>query len=160
MRFRKFVVCILAVVLAMAAVPGSPGGTGALSVQAETLEQEIARLEQEQKDLKEKIEQLRAQHDDSLEKIDEILEQKDLIDQEIFLLNEQLALADRQIISSTALINQTSQELGWAEAALEQLQRDNAKRIRAMEKSSNMNTYWAVIFQAEDFLDLLDLYML
>lgn len=156
MKFRKLLICILVVALMMVTVPGSPGGTAALPVHAETLEQEIARLEQEQKELKAQIEELRGQHNDSLNKIDEILAQKDLIDQEIFLLNEQLGLTDRQIISSTALIAQTGQELQWAEDALEQLQKANVKRIRAMEKSSNMNTYWAVIFQAEDFLDLLD----
>lgn len=156
MKFRKLLICILAVALAIAAVPGSTGGTGALPVQASDLEEEIDQLEAEQAELEEQIEELRSQHSDSLTKVEEILAQKDLIDQEIFLLNEQLELLDRQMISTSALIAQTTLELEQAEAELKQAQDANAQRIRAMEKNSNQNTYWAVIFQAEDFIDLLD----
>ena len=159
MRFRKLCICILAVALAAAMMPGSSGGTGALPVQASAtsaLEQEIAELEAEQAELTQQIADLRAKHDASAEKVDEMLAQKELIDQEIFLLNQQLELTDQRIVSCSALIAETDMELAQAETELKQLQEENARRIRAMEKTSHSYSYWAVVFEAEDFTDLLD----
>ena len=158
MNLRKLCICILAALLAVAMVPGTSGGTGALPVQAASaLEQEIADLEKEQAELETQIQELRKQHDASAEKVDELLAQKNLIDQEIFLLVEQLELTDQRIVSCSALVAQTNGELEQAEQELKQMQARNAQRIRAMEKSSQLDTYWAVIFGAEDFIELLDM---
>lgn len=157
MNLRKIGICILAAVLAVSMMPGASGGTGALSVHASSLEQEIKQLESQQEDLKKQIEELRKQHDSSAEKVDELLEQKDLIDQEIFLLNEQLKVTEQQIVGCSELVAQADVELQDAQTELKRMQDRNAQRIRAMEKNSHSHSYWAVIFGAESFLELLDM---
>lgn len=158
MNMKKLCICILVAALTVAMVPGASGGMIALSVQASSaLEQEIAQLESQQAELQEQIDELRKQHDASAEKVDELLAQKDLLDREIFLLNEQLVVADQQIVSCSAMVAQADAQLQQAELELKQMQEKNAQRIRAMEKNSQMDTYWAVIFGAEDFIELLDM---
>ena len=85
----------------------------------------------------------------------EMVEQKNLIDQEITLLYDQVDNMNEQISTYSLLIADKQAELTAAEAKFAELTEKNKERIQAMEEDGEIS-YWSVLFQANDFPDLLD----
>lgn len=119
------------------------------------IQKEIDALQEEAEDLEEQQETLEAQLADNLEQIEEIVAQKNIIDQQIALLNEQIRNTLERIAAQNLLIADNQEQLDAALVQLEQLRTAYKARIRAMEEEGELS-YWAVIFEAESFTDLLD----
>ena len=158
MKNRKKIVSILAGVMAaimlltlllsLIPVPASAASSKEIKKQIEQLKKDKKELEAQIKDVKE---QYKANEDE----IEDIVDQKYAIDQEIVLLYEQVDNINQQISAYTLLIADQQDELDAAENRYEALNEKNKERIRAMEEDGTVS-YWAVLFKANSFSDLLD----
>lgn len=140
--------CALVVILGLLPLWGRAASSG-------EIREEISALQEEAQALAERQDALEAQLADTLEEIEDIVAQKNIIDQQIALLQEQIRNTWAQISAQNQLIADNQDALDAAKMQLEQLRAANKARIRAMEEGGSLN-YWAVIFQAESFTDLLD----
>lgn len=116
---------------------------------------QINQLEKEQSSIQAQIDQLEKQKKESYSKMEEYAEQRALVEQQVSLLNEQIDNIGEQISAYTVLIADKQVELDEAQALLDELNKKNKERIRAMEEDGDLS-YWEVLFQANSFTDLLD----
>lgn len=159
-KLKRIGISLSAAVLAVAmllalAAPVAPVVSNAAEKSSSEIQKEIDELEADKKDIQNKIDELHSQMDENMESMEAVVAQKNLIDQEIFLLYEQLVNINSQITRYRTLIADKQAELDAAQLRLEQLRERNKERIRAMEKNSG-TSYWSVIFNADNFLDMLD----
>lgn len=119
-----------------------------LQAQIDTLEAQNAAIEAEKAILEDKM----VANDGE---IDSIVAEKNNIDQQITLIYKEIDNINNQIATYSLLIADKQDELDAAEAKHAALSEKNRERIRAMEENGTLS-YWAVIFQANDFADLLD----
>jgi len=84
----------------------------------------------------------------------EVMQKKELLDQQIAVQEKEISNVESQISTYAQLITQTQAELADAqerEAAQYEL---FCRRVRAMEEEGSVS-YWAVLFKADNFSDLL-----
>ena len=143
--------CIVTLLVLLCLVMPVLGGAAS----SEEIREEINALQAEAEALEEKQAALEAQLADNLDEMKAIVAQKNIIDQQINLLNEQIRNTSARIAAQNLLIADRQDELDMARAQLDRLRTDSKARIRAMEEGGDLN-YWAVIFEAESFTDLLD----
>lgn len=159
MQRRKRLIAIVAGILVAVMVFGLLGSivptlanaaesSSEIKKQLDALKEEKEKIDATIKDLEDKL-------SDNLTEMEQIVAQKNYIDQEIFALHEQVANITDQIAVYSLLIADKQDELMAAEARLEKLTQENKERIRAMEEDGTLS-YWSVLFQANDFSDLLD----
>lgn len=159
MQRRKRLIAIVAGILVAVMVFGLLGSivptlanaaesSSEIKKQLDALKEEKEKIDATIKDLEDKL-------SDNLTEMEQIVAQKNYIDQEIFALHEQVANITDQIAVYSLLIADKQDELMAAEARLDKLTQENKERIRAMEEDGTLS-YWSVLFQANDFSDLLD----
>lgn len=119
------------------------------------IQNQINSLKNDKKKLDAKIKELEKQQSANLNEIKGIVNQKTVVEQQISLMYEQVENINDQIASYSLMIADMQEDLDAAEDRLEELNRKNKDRIRAMEEDGSLS-YWAVLFQANDFYDLLD----
>ena len=144
-------VLLFGLLLNVASVPAHAAGKQSSS---EIMEQ-IKEMQNQQKENKEEIKKLEAQLKENLTEMEAIVAQKNIIDQEIFLLHAQVTNTNNMISAYNVLIADKQAELSKAQEKLTQLNEKNKERIRAMEEEGPLS-YWAVLFKANSFSDLLD----
>lgn len=83
-----------------------------------------------------------------------IVAQKTLLDQQINLTQQQIENTESQIAGYDVLLSQTAYELEENQKAEAEQYELFCRRARAMEEAGT-TSYWAVIFKAESFSDLL-----
>lgn len=149
MRRLKVLLCMLLATLCMT----QPLQSEAAS--SKEIQKEIHVLEEEAEALQQQQETLEAQLADNLEQIEQIIAQKNIIDQQIAILSAQIRNTQDRIAAQNVLIADNQDQLDAARLQLEQLRAAYKDRIRAMEEEGELS-YWAVIFEAESFTDLLD----
>ena len=158
MKKKNLSLVLLAMLLAMVMVLTSMDGMFHPQISAKTSSewgQEIDRLEEEKEKLQEQMDELQAEIDANADEMAKIAAQKNLIDQEVFLLNQQILNINAQISTYSSLIADKQEELDAAQRNLEELTAQNKARIRAMEENGSIS-YWAVLFEANSFSDMLD----
>jgi len=123
------------------------------SVRAVT-QKEIDSLKDEAKDFdaekKELQQQINALENDKAT----ALAKKQLLDEQSAAMANQIAAIEQIIANYDLLIEQTKAELADAEQREEIQYERFCKRVRAMEENGTVS-YWSVLFNAEDFADLL-----
>ncbi len=144
------VALLLVLVVVFSATPAF-----AKQLSSDEIRDEIADLEKEQADLEANLKELEQQISDNRDDITDIIGQKDVIDQKVTIINTQITNINEQIAAKSLLIAAKQEELEKAEAELELLWQKYKERIRAMEEGGTVS-YWSVIFEANDFSDLLD----
>lgn len=159
MKKKKLFIAILAGLMALLlllslAVSIIPQPANAASDLSE-LEKELKELKEEKKKIDKQIAGLESQLSTNMTAMEQIVAQKNTIDQEIFMLHEQVNNINGQITAYGALIADKQAELEKAEALVEELNKKNKERIRAMEEGGDLS-YWSVVFEANSFVDLLD----
>ncbi len=154
MNKRKLGAALLALLLAVTMVFGEGPATADAASSGE-IKKQINELEEQNKELQAQIDELRGQFEATENEIVDMVNQKNLIDQEIALLHTQINLINDQISSYSLLIADKQDELDEAEVRLAELSAKNKDRIQAMEEEGSLS-YWAIIFQANSFSDLLD----
>ena len=146
---RRCFAAVLALLLALAAL------TPSLTLPAEAVNQadidalknDASDLAAQRKTLQERINALK--NDKS-----KALEQKQLLDEQVENTQAEINNVQRQIDTYTALIAQTEDELAEAERQEEAQYELFCARVRAMEERGGIS-YWAVLFRAESFTDML-----
>ena len=158
MKNRKRWVSIIAGFLVLVMVLGlitSLIPTKARAASSSEIKEQLGELKEEKKELQEKLDGIRKQYQANENEIRNLVNQKDLIDQEIGILNQQRDNVNQQLMTYSLLIADMQDELDSAEYRLKELNEKNKERIRAMEEEGKLS-YWAVLFKANSFADLLD----
>lgn len=159
MRNKKRTTAILAGIMAGIMLLSLLGGLLTTMVSAapssSSIRKEIDELEEEKAKIDAEIAGLEDQIADNMDEMEQIVAQKDLIDRQVFLLNEERTNLNAQITAYGQLVADKQDELDAAQKRLTDLNEKNRERIRAMEKNGEVS-YWSVLFQATDFMDLLD----
>ena len=158
MKKRKFFICRTALFLAAVLLVNQFAGTMPVNVRAASsseIRAQIDALEGQQAEIEAQIAELNSQLSDNLTEMQDVVAQKQLIDQEVFLLYSQITNINEQITAYGSLIADKQDELDEARAHHAELTEQNKERIRAMEEDGSLS-YWAVLFKANSFADLLD----
>ncbi len=154
MRKHKHLSAILALLLVVVTVFGMiPAEAEAAS--SSEIKKQIDEMKEQQKEIQADIKELQGQVTENENEIAALVNQKNKIDQEIGLITEQIAIINRQISAFNLLIADKQDELDAAQTHLKELNEKNKERIRAMEEEGSLS-YWAVLFKANSFSDLLD----
>lgn len=144
------VIMLLTLVITALPVPQVSAEKSATQIQ-----NEIDELERQKAELDKEISSLQAKVDENMSEIEKIMAEKDVIDQEVALLHDKMNNINDQIAVYSTMIANKQNELTEAQARLAELKEQYKDRIRAMEENGTLS-YWEVIFQANDFADLLD----
>ena len=119
------------------------------------IRKQLNKLKEEKKEITAQIDEVRGLYDANSTEIDSLISQKNAIDQEITLLHQQVDNINQQIATYAVLIADKQDELDDAQERLDYLTEKNKERIRAMEEEGKLS-YWAIVFKANSFSDLLD----
>lgn len=119
------------------------------------IKKQINQLKEDKKAIQAQMEEVQGQYEENENEILDTVNKKNTIDQEISLLFEQIELINKELSSYSLLIADKQDELDTAQARLGELNAKNKERIRAMEEDGSIS-YWAVLFKASSFSDLLD----
>ncbi len=155
---RKLFVSILAGIMALVMILGLVAGflpVPASAAHSSEIKKQLDELKEEKAEIAKEIEKLKGQIKDNQDEMSQKVQEKDLIDQEIFLKHQEISNINEQISAYSLLIADKQEEVIEAEARFNDLTEKNKERIRAMEENGAIN-YWSVLFQANDFSDLLD----
>lgn len=125
------------------------------AVTSDELKDQLVELEKEKDAISQQLSALEKEQSANLNDIESIIKRKNNIDQQVALLHAEIENVNGQIAAYSLLIADKQTELDEAEARLEALREQNKERIRAMEEGGTLS-YWAVIFEANSFFDLLD----
>ncbi len=146
----KLLSALLAVVLLFSLMPNQ-----AEAASSSVIKEQLDELKNQKSELEAEIKALQKQYQANENEILDLVSQKDIIDQEVALLTAQIQNINNQISAYSLLIADKQDELDDAQAHLAQLNEKNKERIRTMEEEGSLS-YWAVIFEASSFSDLLD----
>ena len=125
------------------------GGAGAVTQsEIDALKQEQAESQARQKELKEQLAAAEAEQSAAEDKRNLLLAQLDAINDELDNINAQIAYYD-------SAIAQKEEERKVAEANEQAQYELFCQRVRAMEEEGTVS-YWSILFNAENFSDLLD----
>ena len=154
---RKLLISILAGIMALVMILGLIAGfiPTAHAATSSELKVQLDALKEDKAEIDAKIKELRGQISENNDDMKEMVAQKDLIDQEISLLYEQESNINGQIATYSLLIADKQEQLTAAESNFAELTEQNKERIQAMEEEGTVS-YWSVLFEANDFPDLLD----
>ena len=159
MKKRKILISVMAGLLAalmlVTLIVGLLPNDASAATSSSAIKQQLDQLKEQKKDIDANIAELEGQLSANLSEMEEIVAQKNLIDQEIFALYQQEANMNEQISAYSVLIADLQRELDDAEIKLEELNKKNKERIRAIEEGGELS-YWSVLFKANDFSDFLD----
>ena len=158
MKNRKRIVAILAGVMAGIMILSlllSILPTRVFAASSSEIRKQINALQEDRKDIKNQISDLKEQYEATSDEIADMVARKNIIDQEIGLLHTEIININEQLSAYSVLIADQQEELDRAQARFDQLNEDCKTRIRAMEEEGTIS-YWAVLFKANSFSDLLD----
>lgn len=157
MKNRKKLISLLAGIMAAVMILGLIMSVipVASAESSSEIRQQITELEALQAELEYEMSALEEQYQENEDEIANLVNQKMLIDQEIALMLTEIDVVNQQIAAYNMLIADMQDELDAAQAELDRLTEENRERIRAMEEEGSLS-YWAVLFAANSFSDLLD----
>ena len=158
MKKRKLWVSVLAGFMAAVMLLSLIAGLIPTKVSAATskeIRKQLDALKEEKKEIAAQIKEVRGLYNANAGEIEDLVSQKDAIDLEIKLLHEQVDNINQQISAYATMIADMQDDLDDAQRRLQTLNQKNKERIRAMEEEGKLS-YWAIIFKANDFADLLD----
>lgn len=148
--WRSFGAFLLAAVMLVTMVP-----RWTYAQTSEEIQEQIDELKEQEADLQDQMQVLEEQLEQNFSDMRQMVQQKDVLDQQIFLLQMQLKNTEAQIQAFSQLIADKQDALEEAQAKYADLSEKYKQRIRAMEEAGTLS-YWAVLFRANSFADLLD----
>lgn len=129
-------------------------GGGASTTAGAVTQAQIDALKQEAKELNQQKQAIQSKIDALSADISSNLEKKTLLDQQISITESDIANKEAEIAGYADMITQTEEELADAEEREAKQYALFCKRVRAMEEKGT-EEYWAVLFRADSFSDLL-----
>ncbi len=148
--FVKVVAIGLAVIMAasvLVSVLVTTAGAAPTQAAIDELEQQREQIQQQMQDIESEINSL--EYEQSV-----AMAQKSVLDQQIALTQQEIDNLSAQIIEYGTLIEEKEVEVQQAEIAEEEQWEQYKVRIRAMEENGTIS-YYAIIFGAKDFSDML-----
>lgn len=139
---------LLGLALAMAPMQTLALTSAEIQTQIDSLQAQANEIAARKAELETQIAENQAQEED-------LLAQKSVIDQEMTITNEEINNTIAQIEQYEQAILAKKDELVEAEQDEERLYAQYKDRLRAMEEAGDV-TYWAILFRANSFSDLLD----
>ncbi|MCI8526365.1 MAG: peptidoglycan DD-metalloendopeptidase family protein [Oscillospiraceae bacterium] len=158
MKQRKLWISIVALVLAVLMVGGvliSALTTMAYAASSAALKSQLDDLKSQASEIAAKSSALEQKMAENQSETESIVEKKTNIDQQIDLTRQQAENLNEQIQQYNLLIAAKQDELDEAQAEADRMNEQYKLRIRAMEESGDIS-YWAILFDASSFTDLLD----
>jgi len=146
-RLTGWLLALLCVASLTAPWAAAPAAKAVTMEEINGLKQDADALTEQRKELKAKLAQLKKDKSQAMQR-------KELLDQDIASLTSQIENTQAQIDAYAVLIVQTEAELAEAERQEAEQYELFCKRVRAMEERGEVS-YWAVLFRAESFTDLL-----
>lgn len=119
------------------------------------IKNQINALKDKRSELQAKKSEIQDQIEANDDEIAKIVAEKNVIDQEIGILYAEIVNINDTISAYNLLIADKQDELDEAEARYAELNEKNKERVRTMEEEGELS-YWAVLFKANSFSDLLD----
>ncbi|MDE7041337.1 MAG: peptidoglycan DD-metalloendopeptidase family protein [Oscillospiraceae bacterium] len=147
---RKILSLVLALVMVFALVPEEtlvPVAHAVTQEQIDDLKNTSKELASESSKLKLQLAELKDQRTSAIQR-------KNLLDQQIDLTVQQISNTEKQISGFETMLAQTAYELEEAEKQEEAQYAVFCERARVMEEAGS-SSYWAVLFKANSFSDLL-----
>ena len=154
-KFVSVMAGILAAVMLLTLILSILPSAATAATSSSEIRNQINELEKQQAELDKEMAEIQKQYQENANDMQDMVNQKNVIDQEIANLNAQIALINEQIAAFNLLIADKQDELDAAQEKLAGLNEQNKARIRAMEEEGDLS-YWAVLFKASSFADLLD----
>ena len=148
---RRILSFMMALLMVLALAPA--GGELRPTAYAVTQE-EIDSLQGDAKDLAGQRSEVKSELADIQSKQASVIRQKELIDENIRLTEAEITNTEAQIAGYEVLLSQTAYELEENRKEEEAQYELFCRRARAMEEAGT-SSYWAVLFKAESFSDLL-----
>ncbi|MCI5928126.1 MAG: peptidoglycan DD-metalloendopeptidase family protein [Pseudoflavonifractor capillosus] len=127
----------------------------AQAVTEDELREQIEALKGSASDVESKKEKLQSQLEQVQGQKDKAMQEKQLRDQELAYIDQQIANTESQIAYYDQLIEQETANLAEAQAKEEAQYELFCQRVRAMEEGGTVS-YWAILFNASSFSDMLD----
>ena len=157
MKNRKKLVSILAGIMAAIMLFGMVASLipAANAASSSEIQKQINALKGKRQELYVKRSELEAEIKANDDEITQMVAQKNVVDQEIGILYAEIANINQQISAYNLLIADKQDELDEAVARYDALSAKNKERVRTMEEEGELS-YWAVLFKANSFSDLLD----
>ena len=149
-RFVRIVAVALAVLMALSvlvSVMMATAGAAPTQSQIDKLEQERDQIQQQMQDIESEINSLEYEQSVAMAK-------KSVLDQKVDLTQQEIDNLTAQIAEYEVLIDEKEVEVRKAEIAEEDQWDQYKVRIRAMEENGTIS-YFAIIFGARDFTDML-----
>ena len=145
---------LMAALFVLALAPADESSGGLVAVAQAVTQSDIDALKDDKKDLSEEKKEI----EDQLAKLKSdkanAVQQRALLDQQIALTEQEISATEAQISGYEALLDQTAYELEENEKEEEAQYALFCERARVMEEAG-ATSYWAVLFKAESFSDLL-----
>ena len=148
------IAALLAVVMVAGLLFGLLSGSVSAASSGE-IQNQIDRLEAQQAELKAQMAKLENSLAENQTDIKTLVARKNGIDQQVALLHSQVTVVMQTITAYNLMIADKQDELDMAEKKLQSLHKAYKARIRAMEEQGQIS-YWAVIFEASSFFEMLD----
>jgi len=146
---------IFSLILSLLPTMAHAASSSEIKDQIAEMEKENEAMQEELEDLKDQLADLKKDQQDNIGEIKTIIKEKNLIDQQVGLLHSQVISMNAQIAAYNVLIADQQKDLDKAEVKLAEMNERVKARIRAMEEDGAIS-YWAVLFEANSFSDLLD----
>lgn len=156
---RRYAGLLLAAVLAVTAVAKGPAYLVTDVSAAEVTQQQIDALKQSAKDLDAQKKDLQRQLAAVSADKDKALEQKALLERQIGVIQNEINNISDQIAQYDRLIAEKEEELAQAQEDERRQYELFCQRVRMMEEEGEVS-YWAILFNSNDFDDLLDRFMM
>ena len=150
---RRMLCVLLAVVLLVPlSVVVAPDAMAVTQAEIDSLKANAGDLDRQKADLQKQLKAISADKNKAMDQKQLLEQQIDVIQAEIRNINQQITKYDELITQAQTGIAQTEQE----EAQLYEL---FCQRVRYMEEEGDVN-YWAILFNATSFSDLLDRFIM
>lgn len=149
-RLLRRVLCVLlaAVLLVPLPVAVAPDAKAVTQAEIDSLKASAGDLDKQKAELQKQLKAIAADKNKAMDQKELLEQQIDVIQAEISNINQQITKYDELITQAQTGIAETEQE----EAQLYEL---FCQRVRYMEEEGDVN-YWAILFNAASFSDLLD----
>lgn len=149
-RVLRRVLCVLLAVVLLVPLPMvvAPDARAVTQAEIDGLKANASDLDRQKAELQKQLKAIAADKNKAMDQKELLEQQIDVIQSEISNINQQITKYDELITQAQNGISQTEQE----EAQLYEL---FCQRVRYMEEEGDVN-YWAILFNAASFSDLLD----